>query len=288
MKYLFIIVCAVLGMTSCVNDYAVEHVATSVFTADYVGEPNTTIAELRQMFASQIAHPALDASSIIKNDLIVEAIVTGNDLSGNIYQAIYIQDIAADGTTATDHGGIRVAIKGIGSLAAVFPVGQKIRINLKGLTVNGYGNMPIICLPYVNSNGALRAHGPIAPERVKSNIQLVGSRNEDCVRALELTASALSDLNSCSPMLVVMHGCTIKEAGEVYSVESDESLYSTERHIILSDGRTSVTLYNSTSATFAKEKMPEGKLTVYGILTRYNSTAQLLLRSEEDVIPEGI
>ena len=51
----------------------------------------------------------------------------------------------------------------------------------------------------------------------------------------------------------------------------------------MSDGKT-VTLYNSTSADFASDVIPEGQLTLYGIMTRYNNYWQLILRSKDDVV----
>lgn len=301
MKKYIIILLAMLGFTACMNDFSDETVGTGIFTAEGIGEPNTTIAEVRTKYAKAIESGATTEMAVVDEDLIIEGIVTGNDISGNIYQAIFLQDINADGTCDNTRGGLQVSIKGIGSLAALFPAGQRVRINMKGLCMSGYGKMPRLGLPYVNTNGALR-HGPMPASYVKTNVQLVGTPDTSKVTPHELTSAELKSstaIDELTPMLVVIRNCTIDDAKYKddparcryahvdYTYEDDEEkTYSVEHSITLADGYIAKSLlYTSTSATFAQEQMPEGKADVTGILGRYTSSFQLSLRSKEDVTP---
>mgnify|MGYP004447334019 CR=1 FL=1 len=285
MKKYILMLCAALGLTACMNDWDKLNADATVFTAENVGEPNTTIAEVKARFASQIQNGDAKATAQVKEDLIIEGIVTGNDLSGNIYQAIYVQDVKSDGSADTENGGIQVCIKGIGKLAAVFPVGQKIRMNLKGLYVSGYGKMAKVGQPYVTAsttNPTVRI-GPMAQNVVERCIQLVGKPEADKALARKFTSADLNSIDKLTPMLVVIEGAKLADAdGTATYAPQSTGAYSVERKLQLSDGK-SVVLYNSCSADFASEVMPQGKVTVYGIMTRYNTTWQLLLRSVEDV-----
>ncbi len=281
-KYVTIIFAGLL-LVSCMNDYDTIQVSTNGYTADTIDVPNTTISSLLSKYSSTISNSAYQE---ITNDVIIEGVVTGNDISGNIYQQVYIQQLGNDGMVDTDQAGISVGIKGYGALYTLFPIGQKIRVNLKGLYIGGYGALPKIGQPYININGALRM-GPMTATYTKTNIMKVGEPNPECLKAKELKSSDLTSANisRITPMLVRIDNCEIDDAGQPYAVteyQENNETYSVEHMIKLSDGG-KLTLYTSTSAMFAGDTIPSGKLTLYGILSRYSSTYQLQLRSIEDV-----
>lgn len=275
-------------LSACMNDY--DEVApdnATLITADTLPQPNTTIAKLRARYATVISGSNYEA---IQEDLVVEGIVTGNDLSGNIYQQIYIQADNADGTGNATEPGISVGIKGYGALYAFFPVGQKVRINLRGLYIGGYGKLPKIGQPYINTNGALRM-GPMTADYTRTHIQKIGTPHPERVNAKVLTAADVdrtASIDAVTPMLVVIKDCQIADAGEPFAHFEDyldaKENYSVEHKIHMADGG-QVTLYTSTSATFAGDTIPAGRVTIYGILSRYSSSYQLQLRSIDDIIP---
>ena len=77
-------------------------------------------------------------ADIIANDYIVEAFVSSSDEQGNIYKMLFVQDAPANPTQ-----GVEIDIDG-GNQYINFPVGAKIKINLKGLIVQGAnGNIKI-------------------------------------------------------------------------------------------------------------------------------------------------
>lgn len=283
MKKLLIMICAGLLMAACMNDWDTEAVDNDLYSTQDFGEPTMSIKQLRSTYASAISNSSYTQ---VTKDEVIEGVVTANDISGNIYQFIYIQPIAADGTLDTSEGGIGVGIKGIGCLYTLYPVGQKIRINLNGLYVGGYGQAPRIGMPYINTNGAMRL-GPMTLDMMKNHVQKVGKPRPELVQALEVTAADLTSANitKLTPMLVMMKNAEIKDAGWPYAHwEVGGETYSEYHDIVIGGTTVKQLLYTSTSATFAGDTIQTGKKTIYGLLNRYSSSYQLSLRSLEDII----
>lgn len=276
-------------MTSCMNSFDEEPVDTSIVTAENVGTPNTTITEIRQQYSSAINNSSWEA---VEEEKIIEGIVTANDISGNLYQQILIQETGSDGNVRTDVPGIMVGMKGLSCFYTIFPVGQKIRINLKGLYVGGYGRQAKIGQPYMNTNGAFRM-GPMSLPYLKTNIQKVGTPDANAVVAKVVTPNDIKsgNIDKLTPMLVKMENVTIPDAksddvekNSYAHAPNSTSTYSVEHSI--KAGNTafqSCTLYTSTSALFASEKMPEGTVTITGMLGRYNNNFQMQMRDINDI-----
>jgi len=283
-KYLIMICAGLLAFTSCMNDFDGEDVKTDIYTANNIDKANTTISEIRKAYSSAISGSTYEE---IKTDIIIEGVVVANDISGNIYQFVYLQSFDENDNLNTEEGGIAVGIKGIGALYTVFPVGQKVRINLKGLYVGGYGKSPRIGMPYINTNGAMRL-GPMPVEMMKTRIQKIGTISEESInnQARVVTADDIQKkLSTLAPMLVKLENAKISDAGWPYAHwEIGGDVYS-EYHDISINGKTvKELLYTSTSATFAGDTIKDGTKTIYGLLNLYSSSAQLSLRSLDDVI----
>ena len=80
-------------------------------------------------------------------------------------------------------------------------------------------------------------------------------------------------------MCCLRKGLTTARAGAAKN-GSDFSISQT-----ISGYPSSVVVYTSTSAKFAAETMPTGKVDITGIFTRYSSTWQIQLRTADDVKP---
>lgn len=269
--------------TSCMNDFDTEAVATDKFTATNVGDVTTTISALRAKYASVISNSSYQQ---ITTNEVIEGIVVANDISGNIYQFIYLQEVSATGGNDTQQGGIAVGIKNIGCLYTIFPVGQRVKVNLKGLYIGGYGECPRIGQPYINTNGAMRM-GPMPSTYLATNIEKVGTPQPQLVVPRELKASDFTpeNITKLTPMLVKLSNATIADVGWPYAHwEPGGDIYS-EYHDIAIGGKTvRQLLYTSTSATFAGDTIKSGKKDIYGLLNRYSSSYQLSLRSIEDIV----
>lgn len=280
------IMSGMLVFASCMNKWDTEEVSNDLYSNPNIGEPTTTIKDIRKAYSSAISNSSYE---MVNSDMVIEGIVVANDISGNIYQYIYIQGLNADGSIDKNNGGIGVGIKGLGCLYSIYPVGQKIRINLKGLYVGGYGKSPRIGMPYINTNGSMRL-GPMTLQMMQNHIQKVGTPDPAAAEARQISASDLNanNIDNLTPMLVVMKNSTISDAGWPYAHwEVGGDTYSEYHDININGTNVKQLLYTSTSATFAGDTIQSGVKTIYGLLNRYSSSYQLSLRSLDDIIEES-
>ena len=135
MKKILFIAMAFASMlfASCMGDGYADPDNTIKVPAAPVGDNNIkeknviTIAQLKEDYNSLIANKRYEQ---IDKDIQIKGYITGNDLGGNLYNEVCLQD---------ETGGILVCINK-GALYGELPVGQQILINLKGLYIGGYGS----------------------------------------------------------------------------------------------------------------------------------------------------
>ena len=142
-KYILIAL-AVLGLTTACQDRDWD--APSETTGmDSFGNPLLvttnvkTIAEVKNLYKNEINNNGLKE---VKEPMQIMGMITGNDESGNIYNALYIQD---------NTGALAISV-GQGGLQGPFSVGQCVLIELNGLYIGGYGKQGQIGTTYTNPN----------------------------------------------------------------------------------------------------------------------------------------
>ncbi|MEN5309368.1 DUF5689 domain-containing protein [Chryseobacterium cucumeris] len=122
---------SMLTFSSCVktDDYELPEIkCTNKFAA--ANHPLTDLATIAKAKPTE--------ADIIKEDYIVEAYVSSSDESGNIYKMMFLQDKPENPTQ-----GIEIDIDG-GNQYLDYPTGSLVRINLKGLIVQGInGNIKV-------------------------------------------------------------------------------------------------------------------------------------------------
>lgn len=221
-----------------------------------------SIKSLKEKYADVIS---TSKSAEITDDIQIRGIITGNDIESNLSNQVSLQD---------ETGGIMLSIQETG-LCTYLPVGEEIVVNLKNLHIGGYGKMPQIGAPYNNSIGRM------SKLLWKDHFRILFFADTSKVKAKEVTsASQLSedDLGT----LVTLKNVSFKDAdGKAVFAPTDsyENRYLNEdqyssKYVIRTSG-----LY----AKFAKEIMPQGKVDLTAVFTRYNNTWQLLIRQFSDV-----
>ncbi len=122
---------SMLTFSSCVktDDYELPEIkCTNKFAA--ANHPLTDLAVIAKVKPTE--------ADIIKEDYIVEAYISSSDESGNIYKMMFLQDKPENPTQ-----GIEIDIDG-GNQYLDYPTGSLVRINLKGLIVQGInGNIKV-------------------------------------------------------------------------------------------------------------------------------------------------
>lgn len=231
-----------------------------------------TIAELKDMYSFALQEQT-DTARITEN-VQIKARVTGNDVGGNIYNQIAVDD----GT-----GALLICIN-FGGLWSYLPVGQEILVDLKDLYIGTYGNQPQIGTPYTSNSGYT------SPSRMSHTLwnehfKLLGETDASKVDTLEFDMSKVDDTEymeeNCGRLMVV-RGITLPQAnGERTFAPADAATSGNAVNRMVS-GTTKLVVRTSTYADFAGTAMPEGKVDIVGIFTRYRDTWQILMRQDGD------
>ncbi len=263
-----------MTVTSCMDDDWNDPTGdTAPYGNNNLQETNVvTIAELKDMYDYALSEQTDTAK--ITEDIQIKARVTGNDVGGNIYNQIAVDD----GT-----GGILICINR-GGLWGYLPVGQEILVSLKDLYIGTYGNQPQIGTPYTNSSGYT------SPSRMNhtlwlEHVKLIGTADPSAVEPIEFDISKLNDdeyMEENCGRLMTIKGVTLPQANGERTFAPEDAEQSGNAVNRMISGMQNMVVRTSTYADFAGTVMPEGKVDITGIFTRYRDTWQILMRQDSD------
>ena len=209
-------------------------------------------------------------------------IVTGNDLGGNLYNQVCLQDKT---------GGILVCI-GKSGLYGELPVGQQVLIDCKGLYIGGKGKQAQLGGVYTNKEGS-QSIGKVDRYVWEKHYKIIGeadeAKAEAMVEVFDQTKIKDADyLKSCSGKLMRIEGVTFADAGKkVFAAEADKDKANCVNRGFSGISTNNLVVRTSAYAKFANALLPEGIQSVTGIFTRYagskNDTWQILIRTIDDV-----
>lgn len=260
---------SLFATTACMNDFDDPEFTNPPFGNNTIGEANTTIAQIKEKFANTISGSSVKE---ITEDIIIEGVVVCNDESGNVYKQFVIND---------ETGAIIIGVNDVG-LYAMMQRGQKVRIDCKGLYIGGYGKLAQVGGLY---NGSI---GRMAKTVFPKHIRLIGTPSSEYAEMTPetITADFFNDTNkNALPKFVRLENVEFKQAdGKALYAPEDEAYNNVvERNVSI--GKTNIVFRLSTYADFANETLPEGKMNITGVLTRYRDYWQFMLSSTEDIIP---
>lgn len=288
-----------LGLTSCMDDdWKAPSGDTPAYGNNTLQEKNIiSIDELKTKYG--ITKDMINDTVRIDDGIQIKGVVTGNDAEGNIYNEIALQD---------ETGGILVCIAQ-GGLCGQIQVGQEILIDLGGLYIGAYRSQPQIGVPYTSTStsGAKSTYpSRIARAEWQTRFKLIGKPDATKLVAKEFDYESLKGNET---ELYKYAGCLVKATGVGFAKADGKTTYapksegaSTGYGVMrafknMTTGKDYTTnefgVRTSCYSDFAAEKLPEGKLTVTGILTcyksqtKYKATAQILMRQQSDVQQMG-
>lgn len=288
-----------LGLTSCMDDdWKAPSGDTPAYGNNTLQEKNViSIDELKTKYG--ITKDMINDTVRIDDGIQIKGVVTGNDAEGNIYNEIALQD---------ETGGILVCIAQ-GGLCGQMQVGQEVLIDLGGLYIGAYRSQPQIGVPYTSTSasGAKSTYpSRIARAEWQTRFKLIGKPDAKKLVAKEFDYESLKGNET---ELYKYAGCLVKATGVGFAKADGKTTYapksegaSTGYGVMrafknMSTGKDYTTnefgVRTSCYSDFAAEKLPEGKLTVTGILTcyksqtKYKATAQILMRQQSDVQQMG-
>ncbi len=232
------------------------------------------IAELIKKYPNVFA--STDQNKQIDEDIMIKGRITGNDVGGNIYKQVTLQDNTAAIIIAINEGGLN------GYLAE----GSEILVDLKGLYIGSYRKQPEIGAPY-NGNSIGRMQKDIWAKHFK----ILGSPDASLIQPIDFNTikdTKLMDAN-CGK-LVTLKDVTFKEADGKATFTTGTAQGNAVNQEL--DGYGSkVVVRTSTYADFAAMTLPYDseakkklKCDITGIATRYNSTWQILIRKTSDIV----
>ena len=287
MKKIKFIALAFLALTlgSCMGDgYADPDLTEKVPAAPYgnnsLREKNViSIADLKTQFATIINSD--NGYKLIEKDMMIKAVVTGNDVSGNIYNQVSVQDAS---------GAIIIAINGSG-LSGYLPVGQEILVSLKGLYIGSYKKLPQIGGVNTKLSDGSLGMGKIERAIWNEHFKILNPGEADASTVVpeefdltKLTDAANMDANVGKLMTLKKVKFASANGTNVWAPDdSNTSLELIDAETGKKISSSNLVVRNSGYSKFANEVVPQGVFDITGIFTRYNNTWQIVLRSTDDL-----
>lgn len=286
-KYIIMAAAVSLSLSSCMNgddslfndDWKDINNAVAPYGNNNLTDENViTIAALKAKadYAKVISD---NKYAKIEEDIKIKGRIVGNDLAGNIYKQIFVQDAT---------GAIIVGINKAG-LSGYMAEGQEILIDLKDLYIGGYGGMAQIGSPY---NGGI---GRMAESIWMNHFKLSNDIDPTQMKPIEFTTNSVKD-ESLLGKLVVLKNVTLKNAdgNQTFITGKRESSTSNYYHQEIDGFPSSVVIRTSSYADFAAMKLPYDTVKkekvacdIIGVASKYNDTWQIMIRKTSDIAAAG-
>ncbi len=230
-----------------------------------------TIGDLLKKYPNVFA--STDQNTRIAEDIQIKGRITSNDIGGNIYKQVTLQDSTAAIIIAINEGGLN------GYLAE----GSEILVDLKDLYIGGYRKQPEIGAPY-NGNSI----GRMSKDIWAKHFKIVGDIDTTVIRPSDFKNIQYHMNDSCTK-LVTLKGVTFKNAdGKTTFTTGTASGNAVNQE--LNEYGSDVVVRTSTYADFAAMVLPVDSATgkpatvdITGIATRYSDTWQILIRKTSDI-----
>lgn len=275
-KHIFLAIIAALSLTACIDgDWDTPDMTNPPYGNNKIAEDaskQVTIADLKDKYAIVINKSSFKR---IEDEAQLKCTVIGNDIGGNIYKQIIVQDAT---------GALVVGINGTG-LFPFLSVGQQILIDLKDLCIGGYGEQPQLGDEYNNSIGRM------STEKWEQHVRILPSHDISQIDTIDFFKVAQTDIDRYCGHLVKLENVTIGDPGYPIAPEYkagtpliyNGSTNGYVHHTINGQSMSKLLLRTSTYADFASWVIPSTPVTLYGIATRFRDTWQILIRAEEDI-----
>ena len=282
-------------MLSCNKfDYSEPDTSHDVYTQDKEATGcTTTLAQLKQNYRTLLS--GQNGFLKVEDDIIFDGYVCANDITGNLYQSIYVRKIEKDENDNLVDNTIVIGVND-NSLWTTYPVGTHVKVNLKDLYLGTYSYVPKVGMPYITSAGNTRLGG-MAKFLAPKNIEVVGFNDKAPETVpIDIDASWLAQnkqdpnfMYQWTPTLVRVKNAEITgnyvngARRTVFAVYDDKDAGNGVNDSIWIDQKP-YCLRQSVLSSFSSETIPVGKVDVVAVLSRY-SDWQFSLRDIKDITP---
>jgi len=259
--------------SSCVND-----TYDSPQFGNCVNPGLTKTKEVADIYTVAI-NPVVDPITGIPNtptyaaDDIIEAYVISSDEGGNFYKSMYFQPI--DGSK-----GFNLSIDEATLYTKNYQPGKKVFLKLKGLAYgnpnNRFARGLVFGAPPTEQYDVDRLPTLQYPKHLIASCDIVSEEN--IIHKITMAQVGDTYLNTLVEIDNVQF--TDEAAGGTYDSNRTDDFDSS---IFITDGAKNLTIRTSRFANFAGRRVPTGKGKIRGVLTKYNTTYQIIMRTERDV-----
>lgn len=251
-------------LVSCVNgdDYGTPDLANLCVTVD----ANVQVSAI----TSSATATATEYPDNPNGDDYIEAYVTSSDEGGNFFKSISM--VATDGNV-----GFSVPVDSY-NLYNKFEPGRKVYIKMEGRFYNVQNNSTVIGSSF--NGGVGRISGVEYQDVILRSCEKVNE--DDLVNNITIT-QALNNANLNK--LIEFDNVQFKDAslGKTYYDPSLPSPGGATNHEITDEFGNSIIVRISSFATFSANSIPEGNGKIRGVLTKFGSTFQFMVRTLNDV-----
>ena len=276
--------------TACMDgDWDEPATDNTLYGNSNIKETNViTIAALKQKFSNEVNTEGIYKQ--INEDLQIKAVVTANDVQGNMYNEISVQDAT---------GAIFIGIAQ-GGIFGYLPVGTEILVDLNGLCIGNYRLSATIGTPYTNSSGDVsvsrmpralwQQHFTFTGYRMRVEPEVFADGSTKTTWDIAKDAGKLCVLKNVSIKKGGYYNSDTKQYVDNVPFVAGESAFSDPNYSTSwyfkeqPDGQTGgVQIYTSNYADFAAKKLPTGKINITGVVKRYRDQWEIIIRSISDV-----
>ncbi|CAM3724645.1 DUF5689 domain-containing protein [Flavobacterium gelidilacus] len=219
---------------------------------------------------ADITNAATSTATLYSGDDIIEAYVTSSDEGGNFYKSLSFQSV--DGTK-----GFSMTVDTY-NLFNQFEPGRLVYINMKDRYVSSYQSSFVIGNLYNGNVG--RISGVEYKDVLKRSCTKVDE--DDIVK--NLTVGNAKN-NQYLNMLIEFNNVQFTDAslGKTFYDPSVNSFGGATNHLITDEFGQTIIVRISEFANFASNSIPTGSGKIRGVLTKYNSDYQFMIRTMNDV-----
>jgi hypothetical protein len=229
------------------------------------------ITQVKNLYAAELAKPWTQRTPVqITEDWSIAGLATATDKkNGNLYKEGFIEDSSS---------GLLMKFEATGGLF----IGDSIIVNLQGLYLSDYGNfIQLGGEPYTDDSGNKRLSGFNKDARIFRHS--INNPTRPAVRTIQQAKSS-----AMLGRLVTFNEVQFSdsELGKTYADPDSDPPQSANRYLSDCSGNR-IIVRTSGYSTFAGTTLPEGKGTITGVVTVFNSDYQLIIRDIDEVLLSG-